>query len=99
CSVESESGTAAITFLNTDATGYNVFWRKPAIELLPGGYAVPTGQGVAVLKATTENGIEVVMTKQFDPLTFLSTFTFDARYGICVTAPEQVGILLFNQTP
>lgn len=92
------SDTAAITFLNTDATGYNVFWRKPAIELLPGRYAVPTGQGAAVMRATTDNGIEVVMTKRFDTSTFKTLFTFDCRYGVVMTGPEQCGVLLFNQS-
>lgn len=95
----STSATAAITFLNSDASGYNVFWRKPAIELLPGRYAVPSGQGAAVMRATTDNGIEVVMTKRFDTSTFKTLFTFDCRYGVVLTGPEQCGILLFNQTP
>lgn len=95
--VVSTSATAALTFLNLAASGYNVFWRKPAIELLPGRYAVPTGQGAAVMKASTENGIEVVMTKKFDTQTFKTLFTFDARYGVTMTGPEQCGILLFNQ--
>ena len=97
--IVTEDATADLNFLNTDATGYNVFWRKPAIELLPGRYAVPSGQGAAVLRATTDNGIEVVMTKRFDPTTFKTMFTFDVRYGVVMTAPEQVGILLFGQTP
>lgn len=93
------SATAAITFINYDAAGYNVFWRKPAIELLPGRYAVPTGQGAAVMRGSTDNGIEVVMTKFFDTRTFKTLYTFDSRYGVCMTGPEQCGILLFNQTP
>lgn len=93
------AATAAITFLNSDASGYNVFWRKPAIELLPGGYSVPENAGAAVMQAKTENGIQVVMTKWFDTSTFLTRFTFDCRYGVCMNAPEQAGILLFNQTP
>lgn len=92
------SATAAIVFLNTRAAGYNVFWRKPAIELMPGRYAVPSGQGVAVMSATTDNGIEVVMTKKFDPLTFKTVFTFDCRYGVVMTGPEQCGVLLFGQS-
>jgi hypothetical protein len=98
CVVNSTASNAALTFLNTAATGYNVFWRKPAIELLPGRYAVPDGQGAAVMRASTDNGIEVVMTKKFDPLTFVSTYTFDARYGVCMTDPEQCGVLLFGQS-
>lgn len=88
---------ADINFLNTTASGYNVFWRKPAIELLPGRYAVPSGQGAAVLRGTTDQGIEVVMTKRFDTSTFKTLYTFDARYGVVMTGPEQCGILLFNQ--
>lgn len=93
----SASATAAIVFKNATATGYNVFWRKPAIELLPGRYAVPSGQGAAVMSATTDNGIEVVMTKKFETTTFKTLYTFDARYGVVMTAPEQCGVLLFNQ--
>lgn len=93
------NATASVTFLNVDATGYNVFWRKPAIELLPGRYAVPTGQGAAVMRASTDNGIEVVMTKFFNTSTFKTMYTFDARYGVCMVDPEQAGILLFNQVP
>lgn len=98
CSV-TPSASAAITFMNYDAGGYNVFWRKPAIELLPGRYAVPSGQGAAVMRASTDNGIEVVMTKFFSTSTFKTLYTFDCRYGVCMTGPEQCGILLFNQTP
>ena len=49
------------------------------------------------MRASTDNGIEVVMTKKFDPATFVSTYTFDARYGVVMTDPEQCGILLFGQ--
>lgn len=93
------SATAAIVWLNADASGYNVFWRKPAIELLPGRYAVPTDEGVAVIRGTTKQGIEVVMAKKFDNSTFKSLYTLDVLYGVVMTAPEQCGVLLFNQVP
>lgn len=86
-------------FLNIDPTGYNVFWRKPAIELLPGRYAVPTEQGVQVMRASTDQGIEVVMAKKFDNQTFKSLYTVDVLFGVVMTAPEQCGILLWNQVP
>lgn len=97
CVVNTAASNSAIVFKNSTAAGYNVFWRKPAIELLPGSYAVPSGQGVAVMRASTDNGIEVVMTKSFDPLTFVSTYSFDSRYGVLMTDPEQCGVLLFGQ--
>lgn len=97
--VVSTSATAAINFLNVAASNINPFWRKDSIELLPGRYAVPDGAGVDVLRASTDQGIELVMTKKFDPLTFQTLYTLDTLYGVVMTNPEMAGILLFNQTP
>lgn len=91
------SSTASINFLNTTASNINPFWRKDSIELLPGRYAVPDGAGVDVLRASTDQGIELVMTKKFDPLTFQTLYTLDTLYGVVMTNPEMAGILLFNQ--
>jgi hypothetical protein len=96
--VASTSATAAINFLNIAASNINPFWRKDSIELLPGRYAVPDGAGVDVLRAATDQGIELVMTKKFDPLTFQTLYTLDTLYGVVMTNPEMAGILLFNQT-
>jgi hypothetical protein len=96
-SVVSTSATAAINFLNIAASNINPFWRKDSIELLPGRYAVPDGAGVDVLRASTDQGIELVMTKKFDPLTFETLYTLDTLYGVVMTNPEMAGILLFNQ--
>jgi hypothetical protein len=95
--VVSTSATAPINFLNTTASNINPFWRKDSIELLPGRYAVPDGAGVDVLRASTDQGIELVMTKKFDPLTFQTLYTLDTLYGVVMTNPEMAGILLFNQ--
>ena len=96
-SVVSTSATAPLNFLNTTASNINPFWRKDSIELLPGRYAVPDGAGVDVLRAATDQGIELVMTKKFDPLTFQTLYTLDTLYGVVMTNPEMAGILLFNQ--
>jgi hypothetical protein len=96
--VVSTSATASINFLNIAASNINPFWRKDSIELLPGRYAVPDGAGVDVLRASTDQGIELVMTKKFDPLTFQTLYTLDTLYGVVMTNPEMAGILLFNQT-
>lgn len=92
------SGAASLNFLNIAASNINPFWRKDSIELLPGRYAVPDGAGVDVLRASTDQGIELVMTKKFDPLTFQTLYTLDTLYGVVMTNPEMAGILLFNQT-
>jgi hypothetical protein len=96
--VTATSATAGINFLNVAASNINPFWRKDSIELLPGRYAVPDGAGVDVLRASTDQGIELVMTKKFDPLTFQTLYTLDTLYGVVMTNPEMAGILLFNQT-
>ena len=96
--VVATSATADINFLNVAASNINPFWRKDSIELLPGRYAVPDGAGVDVLRASTDQGIELVMTKKFDPLTFQTLYTLDTLYGVVMTNPEMAGILLFNQT-
>jgi len=96
--VTATSATASINFLNVAASNINPFWRKDSIELLPGRYAVPDGAGVDVLRASTDQGIELVMTKKFDPLTFQTLYTLDTLYGVVMTNPEMAGILLFNQT-
>ena len=96
--VVATSATASINFLNVAASNINPFWRKDSIELLPGRYAVPDGAGVDVLRASTDQGIELVMTKKFDPLTFQTLYTLDTLYGVVMTNPEMAGVLLFNQS-
>ncbi|MCX6989449.1 MAG: hypothetical protein NTX49_00025 [Chlamydiae bacterium] len=91
-------GAEPVNFLNVAASGINPFWRKDSIELLPGRYAVPDGAGVDVMRASTDQGIELVMTKRFDPLTFQTLYTLDTLYGVVMTNPEMAGVLLFNQT-
>lgn len=97
CTVTAASSTNDIDWMNTTAAGYNVFWRKPAIELLPGRYAVPTNEGVAVMRGSTDQGIELVMAKKFDNATFKTLYTLDVLFGVVMTDPEQCGILLFGQ--
>lgn len=98
CEVDSTSAAAAITFLNTQTASANPFWHKDSIELLPGRYAVPTNQGVDVMRGTTDQGIEVVMGKKFDNLSFVSTYTLDVLYGVVNCNPEMNGILLIGQS-
>lgn len=90
--------TAAITFLNTQDGYVNPFWQKDALELLPGRLAIPTDAGAAVMRASTENGIEIVFQKQYDINTTTTKFRCDVRFGVVNKQPEMSGILLFSQT-
>jgi hypothetical protein len=97
CVIPTTSGTAAITFLNTAAGFMNPFWQKGALEILPGRYAVPTDAGAAVMRASTDQGIELVMTKQYDINTMKTKYRLDTLYGVVNKQPEMSGIVMFSQ--
>jgi len=98
CVVTSASGTAAITFQNTVSGNMNPFWQKDSLEILPGRYAVPTDAGAAVMRASTDQGIELVMTKQYDINTMKTKYRLDTLYGVVNKQPEMSGIIMFSQT-
>jgi len=95
--VASTSATAAINWLNDNACNVNPFWFKNSIELLPGRYAVPTDSGAAVMRASTDQGIELVMQKFYDIDTMTIKYRLDTLYGVVCTAPEMAGVLIFGQ--
>lgn len=98
CERSGAGGAAqAIVFLNTTTADYNCFWHKSAIELLPGRLAIPENAGVAVMRATTDQGLEVVMQKQFDIASSLTQYRVDVLFGTAMLNPEMAGILLFDQ--
>ena len=88
---------AAITFLNTAAAYVNPFWQRDALEILPGRYAVPADAGAAVMRATTDQGIELVMQKQYDINTMKVKYRLDTLFGVVNKQPEMSGIILFSQ--
>jgi len=88
---------AAITFLNVNASQVNVFWQKDSLEILPGRYAVPADAGVAVMRATTDQGVELVMQKFYDIDSMTIKYRLDTLFGVVNKNPEMSGILLFNQ--
>lgn len=92
------SGTAALVFLNTVSAYANPFWFKDAFELLPGRYAVPTDAGTAVMRASTEQGIELVMQKWYDINTMKIKYRVDTLFGVVCAQPEMAGLMLFSQT-
>jgi hypothetical protein len=89
---------AAITFLNTVDAYVNPFWQKDSLEILPGRYAVPSDAGAAVMRASTDQGFELVMQKQYDINTMKTKYRLDTLYGVVNKQPEMSGIILFSQT-
>lgn len=98
CVVNTAASNSAIVFLNTVAGSINPFWQKDAIELLPGRYAVPADSGAAVMRATTEQGIELVFQKQYDINTMKTKYRIDTLFGVCMKNPEMAGLMMFSQT-
>jgi hypothetical protein len=89
---------AAITFLNTVTASVNCFWHRDAIELLPASLAIPTDAGADIMRATTDQGVELVMQKQFDINTQKTKYRWDTLFGVAMVQPEMAGIMLFSQT-
>lgn len=88
---------AALTFLNTAAAAWNPFWQRDAIELLPGRYAVPTDAGTAVMRASTDQGVELVWQKWYDINTMKTKYRVDTLYGVVNKQPEMSGVMIFSQ--
>lgn len=98
CVINTKASNSAIVFLNIAATSINPFWHYEALEILPGKYAVPDNAGAAIMRGSTEQGIEIVMQKQFDINTMKTKYRVDTRFGVVNKAPEMSGILIFGQT-
>ena len=95
--VVTPNATATVDRLNVNATQINCFWQKDALEILPGRYAVPTNAGANVMRASTDQGIELVMQKEYDINNMKTKFRLDVLFGVVNKQPEMSGILLFNQ--
>lgn len=94
------NAAATVSHLNIATAGapINVFWQKDALEILPGRYAVPSDSGAAVMRGSTDQGIELVMQKQYDINTMKTKYRLDTLFGVVNKQPEMSGILLFGQT-
>ena len=95
--VETASNTSAIVWLNANTAHVNCFWHKDALEILPGRYAVPSDAGTAVMRAATDQGIELVMQKFYDIDSMTIKYRLDTLFGVVNKAPEMSGVILFNQ--
>ena len=97
CKITAAASAAPLNWLNTGASAINVFWQKDALEILPGRYAIPSDAGTAVMRATTDQGVELVMQKFYDIDSMIIKYRLDTLFGVVNKQPEMSGILLFNQ--
>jgi hypothetical protein len=76
----------------------NPFWQEDAFEIIPGKYQPAEDSGLAIMSASTEQGITVVMTRQGAIGDLSTKYRWDVFYGLVNKQPEMTGIELFNQT-
>jgi hypothetical protein len=92
------TSTAAITFLNTVSGPVNPFWQADAFEIVPGQYMPPPDVGMATMKATTTNGVTVLMTRQGAIGDLSTKYRWDVFFGLVNKQPEMTGAEMFSQT-
>jgi hypothetical protein len=88
---------AAITFLNTATGNVAPFWVKEAVKLLPARYSPIEDAGLAVMRGTTKQGVELLMTKQGAINDLSAKYRMDVRFGVVLAQPDMAGIAMFSQ--
>lgn len=91
------TSTAAITFLNTTAGSVNPFWQADAFEIMPGNYRPAEDSGLAIMRATTSQGVTVTMARQGQIGGLNTLYRWDVFYGLVNKQPEMTGAMMFSQ--
>lgn len=93
------ASNAVITMLNTVTANANPFFKKEAIELMPGSFVVdPQNGGISVIQGTTELGIPITYSRQTAIGDLSVNARWDIDFGIGVLIPEMCGVSLFQQS-
>lgn len=88
---------AVVTFLNTASSVVAPFWQDEAFEIIPGKYVPAENSGMAVMSATTSNGLTVTMARQGAIGDLSTKYRWDVFYGLVNLQPQMSGIELFGQ--
>jgi len=100
CVVNTTASTSAIVFLNTTAAPINPFWKKDAIEIIPGRMNPSGDSGMLVIHAAAKagKGLDFVFSKQTSVFNHKTYYRIDCLFGIVNKQPEHTGIILFGQS-
>lgn len=89
---------AAIVFLNTTAANTNIFFANDSIEVFGGNLAFNEDMaGVAVMRQSTDSGVEIIFAKQGSVLTGTATYRLTIFFGVTNLNPEMNGVLIGGQ--
>lgn len=99
--VTEATDNAVITFLNDTDAPVNVFFQDESVEIIHGSLATADlgdGAGMAVMRESTDSGVEIVFAKQsaIDDLSTKYRLTMWANANVLI--PDMCGILIGNQT-
>lgn len=89
---------SALTFLNTVAGFVNPFWHKEAMFLIPGNYRPKPDSGLAIMSATTKQGMSVTMARQGAIGDLSTKYRWDCYWGLVNAQPQMSGVEMFSQT-
>ena len=89
---------AAITFLNTVSASVNPFWQGDCFEIMPGAYVPDDNGTLAMMRATTDQGVTVLMTRQGAIGDLSTKYRWDVFYGLVNKQPQMSGCQMFSQT-
>lgn len=92
------TSTAAITWLNTVAGPVNPFWQADAFEIMPGNYRPNEDSGLAIMRASTSQGVTVTMARQGAIGDLSTKYRWDVFYGLVNKQPEMTGAEMFSQS-
>ena len=95
--VAAPAAGAPITFLNTVSAPVNPFWQEDCFEIMPGRYMPAENSGMPTMIATTDSGIQVMMTRQGAINDLTTKYRWDVFYGLVNLQPEMSGVIIFNQ--
>jgi hypothetical protein len=89
---------ATLTWLNTVTAPMNPFFVKSQLLIVPGSYAVDSGDGWSVMRATTELGIALTYVRQGSINDLSVKVRWDVDFGTSLLNPAMAGVELFSQT-
>ena len=90
---------AAVTVLNIADSKPSLFYTPESTVLVPGNLPIPAdGAGVTAVEAMTDCGLPMRMTYWYDPHKEVYNMKGLVFFDIQVVYPDQLGIILSNQT-
>jgi len=99
CTTSAADGKA-IVFLNTVTKAASIFWVNDAVEITHGSLSGidMAESGLAVLRDTTDSGIEVILLKSSDILTLDTKYRLTIWMAPNILIPQKAGVILGSQT-